>query len=497
MQGVPARLRLVLQLTLAMRGAVTVTVVAALVCLAAAVRAADPLLAPETEALIRRELAAELTPRAIDRLLRDPRVRDALAGLFDGWDGVADDILVARDAKGELFIDTVIRERRCLAHLALGPEQKPIELVCDASVRLGGERRLVLDDELWKAPAPKQPRPPKVAAVSPAPTEVAPEPTGPVQNTVLRRPTSLGALEVGPISEARAQHEDLKGKLRQPHWKDPLLPADAVEAGEAIRPFREPPLAIEAHVATNLRNPFGDGRMRTQDPVPDMLTLPNDPQREPLLPALRDACSDEWRLKSETPRPPTLDCYRRVAWHDRLEDNGAYQALSRIASILQLPLLDTLVAIQVKSAVSHQAHRLVWALVWVAWVQGHPDQTSEALASLTPEERRFLRRRLADWWVEATLTGLRPTITRLFERHFLGLYPEAMDLDGLPRRTFVSDTWLWANNWLAILDGRSTSAITAAYERLSLPERRVIAAFVRDRDLSRRWARAAEIIAGL
>jgi len=502
-----------------MRSATAVTVLAALACLAGEVRAApdpapplvvrppDPTpLAPEVEALgspsgllpealVRRELATELAPTEVDRLLREPRVRAALAGLFEGWDGVADEVSIARDGKGELVIHTLIRERRCLAHLELGPEREPIVPVCDDAVRVGGDRRLVLDDELWKSPRPR-PRP-QVAAVVANTGPTAPEPTGPVENTVLRRPTSPGALDPGPVLEARAHHDELKGKLRRPHWKDPMLPADPVAAGEAIRPFDEPAPAVEARVESNLRNPFDGARMRTADPVPDMLTLARDGEGMALLPPLREECVDEWRLKTATPMPPTLDCYRRVAWNDRLADNDAYQALSRIASVLQLPLLNTLVAMQVKDAVSHQAHRLAWALVWVAWLQAHPERTAEALASLTAEERRFVRRRLADWWVEAKLADLRPTITRLFERHFLGLYPEAMDLDGLPRRMFVTDTWLWANNWLAVLDGRPTGAIAAAYERLSLPERRVIAAFVRDRDLSRRWAHAAEIIAGL
>jgi hypothetical protein len=107
-----------------------------------------------------------------------------------------------------------------------------------------------------------------------------------------------------------------------------------------------------------------------------------------------------------------------------------------------------------------------------------------------------LRRRLSDWWVSARLEALRPTITRLFERHFLGLYPEARDLDGLPRRAFVTDTWLWANNWLAVLDGRPEDAIREAYGRLGNGEQRVIDAFVRDGTLAARWTRAAAVLAG-
>ena len=466
----------------------------------------DVPLRADVEAMVRQQLArplpcegrrcadrSPLKPAEIDRLLREPRVRAALGNLFDGWDGVADELRVER-RDGELVIHTLIRERRCLAQIALGPEIGPVDPTCDEVVRADGDRRLIVGEDAWRA----KPKPKQVADVAPKPeTEpAAPEPTGPVDNTVLRRKTQHDD-ELGPIGEARAQHELLKDALRRPHYKDPMLPADAVEAGAAIQPFQEPPLAPEARVETNLRNPFDPARMRVDLPVPDMLTLPNDPQGQPLIPEGRDECGEEWRLGTQTPRAPTLDCYRRVAWNSRLDRDDAYKALAMIASIIKLPILDTLVGLKQQEAASHQAHRLAWALVWLAWVKDHPDRTTEALAQLTPEERRFVRRRIADWWVEAKLAELRPTITRLFERHFLGLYPEAMDHDGLPRRTFVTDTWLWANNWLAVLDGRPNDAITAAYQRLSPGERRVIGAFVRDRDLCKRWARAAEVIASL
>ncbi len=451
----------------------------------------DVPLRSEVETLVRQQLARQLKPAEVERLMREPRVRAALGGLFDGWDGVADELHVER-RNGELVIHTLIRERRCLAQIALGPEIGPVDPTCDEVVRADGDRRLIVGDDAWR-PKPK-PKPEQVADVAPQP-EPTPEPTGPVDNTVLRRPTK--DYELGPIGEARAQHELLKDALRRPHYKDPMLPADAVEAGAAMRPFDEPPREPEARVDTNLRNPFDPARMRVDLPVPDMLTLPNDPQSQPLVPDAREDCDAEWRLGANTPRAPTLDCYRRVAWNARLDRDDGYQALAAIASVIKLPILDTLVAMKQQEVASHQAHRLAWALVWLAWVKDHPARTAEALAQLSPEERRFVRRRLADWWVESKLGELRPTITRLFERHFLGLYPEAMDLDGLPRRAFLTDTWLWANNWLAVLDGRSNDAITAAYQRLSPGERKVIGAFVRDRDLSRRWARAAEVIASL
>lgn len=468
-----------------------VTVVVALVGAAAA----EPL-GDDVRALVERELSAHVSARELTRLLRDRDVRSALGDLFEGWDGVGDELLVTREG-GHLVLQTLIRQRRCLTHIRLGAEApEPDTPTCFDVLGNGGDRRLVIDERILEPPRPALEPKQAVAAVTAPPPEEDDGVRGPVENTVLRRPDSLAAVDMtAPVMRARVAHDALKQKLRGPHWKDPLLPEDPVEAGQALRPLELPAPVVEARVESNLRNPFDVSRLRTQDPVPYRLTLPPADQGPSLLPPMREECAAEWRLRTRTPEPPTLDCYRRVSWHDRLEDDDAYQALSRISSVLQLPLLDTAVAILVKSAVSHRAHRVVWAFVWTAWVKEHPDRAGEALSALTPEERRLLRRRLAEWWVEPELAELRPMITRLFERHLLGLYPEATDLFGLPRRAFVTDTWLWANNWLAINDDRAPEAISAAFQRLSAKERRVIDAFARDRDLAPRWAKAAAVIA--
>jgi len=443
---------------------------------------------PQVEAELRRFLA----PTEVERVLRERRVRDALDELFDGWDGVADTLTVTREG-GELVLATTLRERRCLARLGVGPEVGAAEPVCDEVVRTDGQRSLRVGERVWRAPKPQAVA--KAAAKAAAVAKAAAsedEPTGPVENTVLR--VARGD-DPGEVAEARAAHEALKDQIRRPHWKDPMLPASAVEAGDALRPLEAEAPAVEARAETNLRNPFDEARMRTDLPVPAQLTLGRSGGAMPLLPDDTEACRDEWRVASDD-APPTLDCFRRVAWHDRLADSTAYQILSNLQRFISLPLLDNLVAIEVKGAVSHTAHRLVWALAWVAWVEARPDRSAEALGKLTAEERRVLRRRLSDWWVNTRLDAMRPTITRLFERHFLGLYPEARDLDGLPRRAFVTDTWLWANNWLAVLDGRPEDAIREAYGRLAGGERRVIDAFLRDGTLTPRWTRAASVLAG-
>lgn len=468
----------------------------AVVATAGAVRA-EPDRPPlgTAEVLARRALAPHLKPAEVERLLRAPRVASALEALFDGWDGVADTVEVEREGDA-VVLRTWVRERRCLARIEIGPEAGASEPACDEVVRVGGERALALAQELWRSPPPAKTTPPRERVASVAPQAPPPDAQGPVEHTVLRRRHAF-ALEPGPVALARADHERLKDVLRSPRWHDPLLPPDPVLAGEALAPLEAPAPAVEARVESNLRDPFAEARMRPALPMPDGMDLARDGGVPPLLPDVREDCLEQWRRGVLAPAPPSLDCFRRVAWHDRLAGDDAYQVLSRLASVFQLPLLQSIVAVQIGEATSHLAHRLAWALVWVTWVKDHPDRAAAALARLTPEECRFLRRRLASWWVDAHLAELRPTIARLFERHLTALYPEATDADGLPRRAFVTDTWLWANNWLAVLDGRDDAAIARAFSRLSAPEREVITAFARDRDLRGRWAHAAEVIASL
>ncbi|HRE91702.1 MAG TPA: hypothetical protein PK095_21470, partial [Myxococcota bacterium] len=143
-----------------------------------------------------------------------------------------------------------------------------------------------------------------------------------------------------------------------------------------------------------------------------------------------------------------------------------------------------------------------------------PDDHSRitrALQALSVGERRYLRKHLAALWsrpgfavVRSDLARGGPTdtpagalVARLYERHLLALYPEAKDLDGLPLRAFVTDTWLWANNWLAVLDGRPEDAIAQAYHRLGADERKVIDAFVGEPLIARRYARVPQVIARL
>jgi hypothetical protein len=267
------------------------------------------------EALLRSGLGQHLEPAEVERLLRDARVERALGELFEGWDGVADEVRVDKD-DGVIVVHTFIRERRCLARLELGRAEAGgplLEPHCDEPVRVDGERELALDATLWRRPAPR------VADVRPAPRPELPpeEPHGPVEHTVLRVVPRHG-LDLGPVALARVDHERLKEALARPHWKDPLLPADAVLAGEALRPIEAPLPALEARVEANLRNPFDEARMRPALPMPDGMDLARDGGSMPLLPALREECAEQWRRGLDNPEPPTLDCYRRVAWNGRL-----------------------------------------------------------------------------------------------------------------------------------------------------------------------------------
>jgi len=324
------------------------------------------------------------------------------------------------------------------------------------------------------------------------------------------------------LSEARTSHERLRERLGVEWRHDPLLPrtgkAPAMDAAEALAPlpWAESPAEPAATVA--LRNPFGDGRMRTDLPVPLQLTLPGS-NVAPLMPTLTEDCEAQWRLRERSEHPPELDCYRSYAWHKKLDNNDAYRTLEALTTFIDIPLARSIMAIMAEDVKSSRAHELVWAFVWLEWVGRAPDDSrriADALAQLAPDERRYLRKQLATLWGkpdglvlkadtqarrgEPTATTTTPAyrlITRLYERHFLDLYPEAKDLDGLPRRNFVTDTWLWANNWLAVLDGRTDEAIERAYRRLPEPERRVIDAFVREPMLAIRWARVPQVIARL
>lgn len=454
--------------------------------------------APSWEPLLDRELGALLSPTEVARLKASRFATDALAELFAGWDGQGDELRVVRGPDG-VELRVTIRDRRCTAKLAR-PES-PIEPpVCELATRPDGTRAATFTPETYATPRPVKPRPPRPAAPAVA-TPTPPEPAPPEpEPSVLAGSGRAHREEVAPdvVTAARIEHEELRARVRRPHRLDPLLPKELYETNDALKPMDWEPI-VETASNYHLKNPFDEARMRTADPMPlEAITgLGTSMDAPPVLPELRPECVAEWNERAELSDPPTLDCYRRVAFHARLAKKDLHSVLGPLAGILKVPILDALLAKEVTDAVSPLSHGPVWAMVWLEWVKAHPDRQGDALARLTTEERRLARRRFADWWFDPGFAPWRETITELFERHFVALYPEAKDLDGLPSRKFLTDTWLWANNWLAGVDAREEPAIVAAYERLPAGERRVIDAFVADGGLRLRFARAAEVIARL
>lgn len=468
------------------------------------------------EVVVRRSLAKHLEPEALERLLAQPEMARAIDELLEGWDGQGD-LLEVSWRGGRLVLEVRIRERRCGLTLEHGPEAPVPTPRCDDVTRPDGERSLDLDPRLWaQRPKPPRPRPP-------SPEPGTPEPTAPEWGEApIAPPTVLKRLhhERAPfgdalVNEARVAHEHLRERAGRRGYLDPLLPttgdAPAVTAGAALAPMLlEPPEKTPASLV-NLRNPFGEGRMRTDLPVAGPSFGNEAP---PILPGLDEDCEVSWRMRERSESPPELACYRAYAWHSRLDDDEVFSTLSTLTMFFDIPLAKYVMALIAEDVKTSRAHEVVWAMVWLEWVGRAPDddaRIAKALQSLSVGERRYLRKHLAALWSRPGFTTVRSDlakngpvdtpagalVARLYERHLLALYPEARDLDGLPLRAFVTDTWLWANNWLAVLDGRPEDAIEKAYHRLGDDERKVIDAFVGEPLIARRYARVPQVIARL
>ena len=446
---------------------------------------------PEVDALVRPALERVLEPAEVERLLAHASVREALAATLDGWDGRHDTLRVALGPDGTLrgVASLGAAERVCTATLHR-PEGAAPPPICREEVR-SAPRDLVLGRDLWSPPRPRAPRPP----ASPLPA-TPPEPTGPA-DTLLRLPEVPPVPEPheGEVLEALRDWSAYRDSLPGRRWQDPFLPADLTASRTALMPLPGFEPRIEERSSANLRNPFSPERLGAllEIPAPEQHSLSRDVAQAPLIPALSDECLRDWKAE-ERAAPPSLACFREVTQNARLERGVFYkvkQALSFIGLPLSLPVLDDLVALEMREAASHRAYHAVWAAVWLDFVAADPDaRLPGALRDLGDEERRFLRRRLWRWWIARDLAPYRDLVTRLYERHFLALYPEARDTAGLPKRGFFNNTWLWASNWLAEVGQRPANVVTAAYERLGTRERRVIDAFVADAAIAERFPEA-------
>jgi len=246
-------------------------------------------------------------------------------------------------------------------------------------------------------------------------------------------------------------------------------------------------------VTANLRNPFSEERMgsRLDIPVPTSLDLSRDLAEAPLISRMTDECLADWTAATGRTTPPSLECFRAVTQNERL-DKGVFNKIQKALSFLGFnfsnPIIDMLAAMEMREVASHRAYHVVWAAVWLDFVNADRDvRLGPSLSGLSEEERRFLRRRLWRWWIEPALAPYRELITSVYERHFVALYPEAKDAIGLPKRAFFNDTWLWASNWLSEVGHLPDDTVTAAYGRLGPRERHVIDAFVADDLIAERF----------
>ncbi|PIE18596.1 MAG: hypothetical protein CSA66_04365 [Proteobacteria bacterium] len=451
---------------------------------------------PVVEGLVRPKLARLLGAPEVDRLLARRDVREALVATFHAWDGVDDHLSVRRGSDGAVVIRVVAgaRERECIARLGAAEVASP-EPVCSEVVRSKGDDRLALSPDLWRVPPrvrrPRGPKPPQVADVVVAPP---PEPRGPVETLLRTRAVRdpYASELTDTVRDAIAEWSSFQDGLEHRPWKDPFLPAAATVGGDALTPPPASSPLLEPGLTANLRDPFDDARMgaRLDLPAPPQQRLSRDVDELPAAKAPGADCVERWAARDGGRAPPKLECFRRVSTSRRVEAGVAHQIqqlLSRVGVSPSLPLLDLIVAQELKAAAAHRDYNVTWAIVWLEWVRSDPERLAEAAVGLSDEERKLLRRRLWRWWIDTDLAPYRDSISTLYERHFLALYPEARDATGLPRRAFFSNTFLWASNWLSEANRRPSNAVMAAYRRLGAREQAVIDGFVADALIASRF----------
>lgn len=443
---------------------------------------------PEVEGLVRPALADLLTDAEIDRLLARDSVKRALRTALEGWDGRDDRLTVRLDGDGNLLVKASLGEARtvCTTTLNRG-EGGASEPVCTEEVERVA-RDLELGRDLWRPPHRPKPRPPE-------PPKPSPLDDAPPSDTVIRRPDIPELPEAhGPeVLSALREWSDFQGDLNSRYWKDPFLPKDLTESGTAlIEPPGFSPL-LEEGMTANLRNPFDEARLGAlvDIPVPKELFLSRDVNEAPIITPLDAECVANWQADEDRKTPPSIACFRAFTQNTRLESKPFFQirkALSQIGLNFSNPLLDFLASVEMKEVASHRAYRVVWAAVWLDFVNAAPgERLAPSLAALDDEERRFLRRRLWRWWIAQDLGPYRTLITSIYERHFVALYPEARDAAGLPKRAFFNNTWLWVSNWLSEVGRLPDETVAAAYHRLGEREQRVIDAFVADAMIAQRF----------
>ncbi len=485
----------------------------------------------DVESRVRAALRGQLSASATERLLARADVRSALAEAFAYDVGSAElvtppvsTLSVRRAADGTLVVEVVTRAQQRICSTEIGHrEGLTVDRDCQVLDVELDDRRVSFAPELLKPPSetvsptlapetppPRRRRPPRrVPEVTP-PSEPLPtimrswrDTEASAQKRLLEslwRPVPematannpAGGLGLGAAA-VLARHLDFKDTMKASRWTDPLLPTDLVAAG-----LRSPDPAPKPHVredpsSAHLRDPFGPGRMDVDLPPPYEHRLSRDEAVTPKVRWPDEPCVAAWGARGNE-APPSLDCVRRISHSGKLDRSELFQLAKTLATFMSTPLWGMLMELEMNRVATSKAHGVMWSLAWLDWVSAHPESLAERLSELTDEERVLLRRRSWRWWIDRRFVTYHASLTTIYERHFLTLYPEARGRFGLPKRRFFRDDWLWASNWLTLADGQPPDLVVRAYDELSGKAQAILDTLASDESMALRFPRSSRLL---
>ena len=449
------------------------------------------------ERAVRPAVVAALGRRAAGRVLGRRAVRRALSEAFAGFrpgrdrvdvrlvgaaDG-ADQEAPRQDGQrgGEAPAGQVLVVRvyvgglgRCVRLDPGSPERGASECAHAAPVH---PRTVRVDQDVWDEHRrrPRSTRRPKTTAQTKQQAKPQPQ-TEATPPSVLRLPARERARPPSPGQRLLGRLAALRQTARARHWTDPFAPRR--EIGDALPDVRLPRrrrvsawpqwTSIEGNALENLRYYFGQGRMRPAWPVPDFfgdrVRRPPSAQGAATVARPDGDCLAAWAARERHPDPPKLACFRQALRYRRLSRDTVYQAASVLSRFLAVPLLGQLMVMRVGETKRETVSSTLWLHTWMGWARLHPGRLGAAAKGLAAEECVRLREHLWRWWGRRAYAAYEETISRLYERHFGALYPEALGGDGLPRRGRFPEPALWALNWL-----HAVERLDPARRRASVP----------------------------
>ena|GEM_PF-1436333 len=436
-------------------GLCVIVALTSLVILAGQVARAEPTPGPEA---FWTQLGETLEPNNLARIRAIQGIDAAVELLLKSYDGDGDS-LVVRATKTGLRVEVKTASRSCKVGLTNGEsgtraaDDPATGAPCPLRPDDGGPRTLELDRGLWSVRKPRRPRP-----VSPSPSDPDPPERPPSTGTLMR--IRIGSepwqiLREFIPDDLEQRHLEWRETIGRTPWRDPLLPTSALEAGAALSPLRSAEPAESDRALDNLKNPFDDSRMRTADPLPQVFRAVNQGQWNPgsitfSPPALTSSCVEEVTSTAMLERAPTLTCFQAASWHARHLFNKLPAPVTAVLNILQVPIINEIRMFANAEATKSTAYETAWVASWLDWVRDRGSRLDSALRELTDQERRLLRRFVGRWWSKRISPEFADILGLIVETRFTGLYPEALDIAGFPRRSFFDDPWLWTGNWITV-----------------------------------------------